>query len=251
MKFKKTLSMILALTVASSSLSVSAASLQTEVSQDLTTVSTEAPAEKNYVYGTMQIPYAAFYAAELNENNTAVDAVTSATASKWQKQAGTYYEAATEGAGGTILGVKYFVAIENDVYEELQKNNSALLATFSKTEEVPATYKVMDANGNFSAVQGNTTKLENVTYTFATTSTWGDYQINFTGLELDGTVYGVILETTDGAKYGLRHLENIWKNATQLSWSSGIKTVEAKGNTLSYELNNYSKKWQNHFKDHF
>lgn len=93
----------------------------------------------------------------------------------------------------------------------------------------------MDADGNFSAVQGNTTKLENVTYTFATTSTWGDYQINFTGLELDGTVYGVILETTDGAKYGLRHLENIWKNATQLSWSSGIKTVEAKGNTLSYE----------------
>ena len=34
------------------------------------------------VYGTMQIPYADFYAAELN-NSVAVDAVSSATANKW------------------------------------------------------------------------------------------------------------------------------------------------------------------------
>ena len=236
MKLKKILSMILTISVASTTVNVSAAALQTENAPVVTTVSDDTPVKKEYVYGSMKIPYEAFYEAELiGANNIKVDTVTSATTAKWQRQDGTYFEAAEDGKGGVILGVEYNVAIETTVYEELKKNNSSLLDGFSRIEEAPKTYKVMDAEGKFSAVVGEVTELENVTHTFATTSTWGDYQMNFSGLPLEGTVYGVVIETTDGTEYGLRHLENIWKNATQLSWSSGIKTVEAKGNALSYE----------------
>lgn len=236
MKLKKILSILLAMSVASTSFTVSAAPLQVEGTQVVKTVSGEAPVEKSYVYGIMKIPYAAFYEAELEgANDVKVDTVTSATASKWQNQAGTYYEGSAEGEGGKILGVEYYVAIEETVYEELEKNNSLLLTTFSKVDKVPDTYKVMDENGKFSAVQGKTTELENVKSTFTTQSYWGDYQMNFSKLGIEGTVYGVVIETEDGAKYGLRHLENIWNNGTQISWSSGIKTTEYRGNELSSE----------------
>lgn len=68
--------------------------------------------EEEYLYGIMQIPYADFYAAEGSASE--VDAVTSATTSKWSNQelvAGTYYEAHAEDEGGDILGVVYPVAI--------------------------------------------------------------------------------------------------------------------------------------------
>ena len=47
-----------------------------------------------------------------------------------------------------------------------------------------------------------------------------------------GTIYGIVLKTDDGSEYGMRHLENIWRD--QIAWSSGIKTVESHGNTLKY-----------------
>ncbi|MBQ2285018.1 MAG: fibronectin type III domain-containing protein, partial [Clostridia bacterium] len=127
------------------------------------------------------------------------------------------------------------VAIERSAYETLKAANNEIVATFTETESSAAAYKRMYQNGSLSATKGTTTKLEGVTNTFTTDSVWGDYQMNFTGLEMEGTVYGVIIKTTDGAKYGLRHLENIWKKGAEISWSSGIKTVEAKGNKLSYE----------------
>ena len=235
MKIKKVLSMLLAMAVATTSVSVYNAE-PVFAAEATTTVSNETPIEKNYVYGTMKIPYAAFYEAELGETNkVAVDAVTSATASKWKTQKGTYTEAAAEGNGGTILGVEYFVAIERDTYEELKSTKSTLLDTFTEIEQIPATYKVMDDNGNFSAVQGEVSKLNDVTAALATTSRYGDYQLNMSGLNLTGTVYGAVVKTTDGTKYALRHLENIWRNGMQLSWSTGFSTTESHGNQLSYE----------------
>ena len=48
------------------------------------------------------------------------DAVTSATAKKWTKQAGTYTSEADENGGGKILGVKGVeVAIEKNLYNSL------------------------------------------------------------------------------------------------------------------------------------
>ena len=103
--------------------------------QDFTFTIEAAPTE--YVYGTMDIPYADYYYGELgNKTNTTdstisytadlagdagmraentYDAVTSATAKKWTKQAGTYTSEADENGGGKILGVKGVeVAIEKN-----------------------------------------------------------------------------------------------------------------------------------------
>lgn len=235
MKMKKLLSMLLAMAVTTTSVSVWTAE---PVFAEETTcpVSNEAPIEKNYVYGIMKIPYADFYKAELGEtNNVTVDAVTSATANKWKTQKGTYSEIAAEGNGGTILGVEYYVAVEHDIYEKLKNTESTLLNTFKEIEEIPATYKVMDEEGNFLAVQGTVMKLNDVTASLTTKSNYGDYQLNMTGLALTGIVYGAVVKTTDGTRYALRHLENIWKNGAQLSWSTGFSTTESHGNKLSYE----------------
>lgn len=68
-----------------------------------------------YIYGTMQIPYGAFYAAEGVASE--VDAVTSATPTKWSSEtlaAGTYSAAHEADEGGDILGVVYPVAITQE-----------------------------------------------------------------------------------------------------------------------------------------
>ena len=82
MKMKKILSMLLAMSVAVTSVSVYT-SLPVFASEATNAVVNETSAEKTYVYGTMNIPYDAFYKAEIgNSNEVPVDAVTSATASK-------------------------------------------------------------------------------------------------------------------------------------------------------------------------
>ena len=91
-------------------------------------------ADSDKVYGTMNIPYADFYAAELS-NSIPVDAVSSATTSKWKGNntgsmgddgkwqngglaAGTF-NTETENGGGKILGVIYPVEIAKTDLEKL------------------------------------------------------------------------------------------------------------------------------------
>ena len=192
-------------------------------------------AEEDVVYGTMQIPYEAFYANEGIAGE--VDAVSSATDSKWQNQdlvGGTYNEPHTEDAGGDILGVVYPVSISAADLEVLGDNNYG----FTAMDSEPAAYKnVTVENGEavFSAVNGETTELE-AEYTFTTVTGYGDYEIdvksinNSEGTSDIGIIAGVKLTTTDGSVYGLRHLENIWRD--NLAWSCGITTNEKHGNEL-------------------
>ena len=235
MKMKKVLSMLLAMAVATTSISVYNAE-PVLAAEATNAVSNETSAEESYVYGTMDIPYASFFAAEIGTtNDVEVDAVTSATNAKWKNFAGSYSQADTEGEGGKILGARYNVAIESSVYETLKSENSSLLDSFTENTEIPDSYKIMDENGNFSEVKGKSTEAEGVTATLSTSSVWGDYQLTLTGLTVDAQkVAGAIIETTDGTKYGLRHLENIWLRANELAWGSGFKETEAKGNVLSY-----------------
>ena len=188
------------------------------------------------VYGTMEIPYSEFYA---SEGIDGVDTVSSATSSKWKNEnlvKGTY-NVETE-VGGDILGVKYYVAISEDDLAQLGDNNY----NFEKVEEVPQAYKnVTVENGNavFSEVIGSSTEEDEKTASISTDSKYGDYTItvdavnNANGTSDFGTIYGIVLKTEDGSEYGMRHLENIWRD--QIAWSSGIKTVESHGNTLKYE----------------
>lgn len=199
--------------------------------------SLSAGAEGEMVYGTMQIPYDAFYAAE--GVASAVDAVSSATTSKWKNEnltAGTYNAENADGSG-TILGVVYPVAISQADLDALGDNNYS----FTKLDEAPAAYKtvtVADGVAAFSAVQGATAAIEGVTATITVDTVYGDYCIdaavnNANGTSDVGRIYGIVLHTADGNGYGMRHLENIWRD--EIAWSSGFVTTERHGNALVYD----------------
>lgn len=199
--------------------------------------SLSAGAEGETVYGTMQIPYDAFYAAE--GVASAVDAVSSATTSKWKNEnltAGTYNAENADGSG-TILGVVYPVAISQADLDALGDNNYS----FTKLDEAPAAYKevtVTDGVAAFSAVQGATAAIEGVNATITVDTVYGDYCIdaavnNANGTSDVGRIYGIVLHTADGNGYGMRHLENIWRD--EIAWSSGFVTTERHGNALVYD----------------
>ena len=187
------------------------------------------------VYGTMEIPYSEFYS---SEDIDGVETVSSATTNKWKNEnlvKGTY-SVETENGGGDILGVKYYVAVSADDLEKLDESYH-----FEKVDEVPQAYKnVTVENGKavFSEIVGDTTTEENEV-TMNINMVWGDYVLDVSGLNNSGgtsefgTIYGVILETSEGDKYGMRHLENIWRD--EIAWSSGIKKSEPHGNVLNYE----------------
>lgn len=190
------------------------------------------------IYGTMHIPFAEFYAAEGVRGE--VDAVTSATASKWFSEslaAGSYSAAHENGAGGDILGVVYPVAIAQSDLDALGEDNYA----FTPLEGTPAAYKLVtveDGKASFSAVQGPDTAVD-ATVTLTTNTVWGDYQLdidaihNQNGTSDIGTIYGALVKTTDGTAYAMRQLENIWRD--ELSWSTGFRTVEPHNCPLVYE----------------
>ena len=197
------------------------------------------------VYGTMEVPYADFYKA-LGVTYD-VDAVTSATGSKWKQNeegklvAGTYNETVEDdesGKTGRILGVTYPVKISVGDLAMLGRNNG----NFTPLEEQPKVYldATAQAEGRtakavFNGIEGEPIPLTEAGATLTTLSSYGDYQISVTGTSSFSHVSGVLLKMEDGSLYGLRHLENIWRsNGAELAWSVGYVT-ETHGNTLSYE----------------
>ncbi len=115
--------------------------------------------------------------------------------------------------------------------------------TYYVPAETPAYYKEMSVDENenisFGAVQGMSEQNVSVNAELKLNSKYGDYQ-----LELDETavkavvnasngdkIYGVIINTTDGTTYALRHLGNIWKGK-ELAWSTGF-TTESHGCPIS------------------
>ncbi len=191
------------------------------------------------VYGTMNIPYADFYAAEI-ENAYEVDAVSSATKArdenskaKWQSNqeggivAGTYND-----GNGSILGVTFPVEVDAADVEKLAKYD------FKQLDSKPAAYKEVSVDGDKLTVSKlvDTDGEQNTdgSATVSTSTRYGDYQLNVKGYPEEVDLYGVIVNTKEGDKYALRHLENIWRGG-QISWSAGISTTEAHGNELKYD----------------
>lgn len=227
---------------------------------------------EQYVYGTMNLPYADYYYGELgNKTDTTdgkisydadlagdagmraegtYDAVTSATRKKWNSMFAdtTYSSEADENGGGKILGVSGVeVAIEQSLYDQLTADAKdsktsgvlgSLFAGFTPNEDqtvVPATYKQLFADGTLSATitAEPEVDLTNVTPTLKTDSKYGDYQLNMDGLDLgEGNLVYGVIVKTKTGNYGMLQLENIWKGGSKLAWSAGFKTTEVHGNSL-------------------
>ena len=205
-------------------------------------------ADGDKVYGTMNIPYADFYAAELS-NSVPVDAVSSATQNKWKGNstgkigddgkwqngglaAGTFNEEGENG-GGKILGVTYPVEISKADLEKLSDKMN-----FTELSEKPVAYKpVTVENGKASfgkLVDTDGEETLSGEMTVSSLTSWGDYQINVKGIPANCDIYGVIVKTKEGTDYDMRALENIWRNG-QIAWGTGVKEKEPHGNTLSSE----------------
>ncbi|MBQ3885148.1 MAG: NPXTG-anchored protein [Ruminococcus sp.] len=189
-------------------------------------------ASSEKVYGTMNIPYADFYSAEIG-NAYEVDAVSSATKSKWAMNepgklvAGTYND-----GNGTILGVTFPVEVNASDVDKLSKYD------FKVLDEKPAAYKRVSLSGDALSVSklvdSNGEQNVDGSATVSTSTRYGDYQLNVKGFPEGADLYGVIVNTKEGDKYALRHLENIWRNG-QISWSTGITTKEGHGSELRFE----------------
>lgn len=221
----------------------------------------------NTRYVLMNIPYDEFYAAEL-QNDVAVDGVTSATLNKTRTGSlvgGSYHVNAD---GSDITGITFPVKIEkgldlskytkitDDSKVEISVTNRGQTSTTTYTgkdalfesasysyyvlSEAPAYYKeaTLDKDGKltFGKIQGAEAQKLDVTASLSTSTSYGDYQVD---VDLDddtiskmGNVYGVIFSTKEGADYGMRHLENVWRT-TEIAWCTGFTTSVHKCPTSS------------------
>ena len=208
-------------------------------------------------YVLMNIPYAAFYKSETTNNDVDVDVFTSATKNKTRTTGlagGSYHENAD---GSQIDGITFAVKVDTSVdltkYKEVKDTDKVDITVTNRGQtstttlegkdtlfenetyayypltEAPANNKEvsMDKDGKlvFSEVKGKKAEvLTGVTAELLTQSSYGDYQLNLDGLPEDkiasSNVNAVIVKTTDGTAYGMRHLENIWRG-NELAWSTG------------------------------
>jgi hypothetical protein len=224
---------------------------------------TAANADTDATYVLMNIPYADFYAAELNNNTVPVDAFTSATKNKTRTgtlAAGSYH---VDPEGTDITGITYPVKVDSSVdlskYKEVTDADSVEISVTNRGQTSTTTYAGKDAlfenesyayynlgteepdcykevslasDGSltFSKIEGSksepTVVSDGKVETFTTDTTYGDYQLD---LDADTVPFSsddtiyAVIISTDEADYGLRHMENVWL-ATKLSWCTGFTT---------------------------
>ena len=224
------------------------------------------------VYVLMNIPYADFYKAELN-NTVKVDATTSATKTKTKSTLanGSYH---ADNTGEHISGITYPVKIKTGTdLSKLTKITDASKVSITvnmKGKETtteykgkdalfesadysyyvlstaPAYYKELTVNEDGTYSFGKTTATEKTVEgaaieKFKTSSKYGDYQLNLNfdkvadSDQISGNtkVLAAVITTTDGTQYGLRHVENIWKG-TEFAWGTGF-TTQSHGCPISGE----------------
>ena len=209
-------------------------------------VGVEPEPESGYVL--MNIPYDAFYAAE--GVSSGVDAVTSATLNKPRTSTlagGSYH---VDPTGTDITGVIYPVYVTDMSvladYTQITDESSVTISVTNRGEttettftgkdalfeapsyayyvlsEDPVLYKTLKADGSFSAVNAAAATVTGVTADVVYAGRHTNIEIPLegtTGIEQGDAVSGVVITVSDGSKYGLRHVYNIWR-ATELGWNN-------------------------------
>ena len=226
--------------------------------------------EAKTLYGKVNLPYADFYYGEL-KNLTAVsndlnadavdkaaslradgmyDAVTSSTKNKFKSFFPTTYNSVNEDGSGKILGVKDVnVAIDKALYDKVKKaiaegktSKNPLFdivknMTLNEGNAQPKEYKVINGDGTLTATKGDGTIITTATATISTINRYGNYGIKLSGEGIPAAkdVDGVILKTSDGSMYAMKHLENIWVKTNEISFAVKPDFVEPHGNRVNYK----------------
>ncbi|MBP3898427.1 MAG: S-layer homology domain-containing protein [Mogibacterium sp.] len=214
--------------------------------------------ETEQQYVLMNIPYDKFYEAE---GVAGVDAVTSATLNKPRTgglAGGSYH---VKGDGTDITGVIYPVLVEDPAslagFTQITDESSVDITVTNRGQTTtttytgqdalfeapsyayytlsikPAYYKVLNADGSFSAVVGDVSSVSGVTGDVTVGARHADIEIKLsgtTGIETGAKVSGVVLTDADGNKYGLRHVANIWRG-TEIGWN--LSDFDLGGKTIT------------------
>ena len=209
----------------------------------------------------MNIPYGKFYAAELPKDAPELDAVTSATKTKPRTgtlAGGSYH---TDPEGSDIAGVIYpvyvpdlamladYTQITDESSVEITVTNRGQTVTtvyegkdalfeapdyaYYLLDETPAYYKTMNADGSFGPVSGETASVEGVEAEVKIGARHANVEIVLSGtagVEKGDKVSAVVVTDTEGQKYALRHIANIWR-ATELGFNYG--DLDLAGKTIA------------------
>jgi hypothetical protein len=240
--------------------------------QDYTFTIGETAEDTDYVYGTINLPYADYYYGELfdvtedatmqleADDPTAsiraegyYDAVTSATNTKSVKYGSTYYTANEDGSV-TVNGIKdVAVAIPKSLYEEATAaiaagstcNNQLLNLvesfTVSESQETPTEYKVLNGDGTLTAMKDSNEAVivNDANITVQTNTTYGNYQISVSDpdslLPDSDNMEGVVITTSDGASYAMLHVDNLWLRTGEIAWAVRDNYLVHNANTLKYK----------------
>ena len=189
-------------------------------------------AAETYHYATTDMTWAEFYAGEIEQTSTALkeaglDAYTSATATRM-------FASIVSADGSNIQGLKTIqVRMTEDIYNALKDNprySFDTTATYTK-------YKDVNADGTFGAMTGidATTKTgANVILSSGANAAWGTYYLAISDDTVDysyittSNKLGAVIETDNGS-YGLRHVNNMWRNANDLGLTVDDAYVEIHG----------------------
>ena len=185
------------------------------------------------------------------------DAVTSATNTKSKKYETTYF---TENENGsvTVEGIKdVAIAVPEKLYndakaaiEEGKTCNNQLLnivGNMTVNEDqtvVPTEYKMLNGNGTLSAMvdSNDAITVTDATVTASTNTRYGNYQLSITEKDSENSVLptaenmeGAIVTMTDGSKYAMLHVDNLWLRTGEIAWATTDNFVVHNANTLKYK----------------
>ncbi|MBP5456994.1 MAG: hypothetical protein J6Y37_10865 [Paludibacteraceae bacterium] len=190
-------------------------------------------------FATTDMAWSEFYAGELCQSASSleadgVDVFTSATSGK-----ATRFSACLSSEDGRqILGVKAVsVAIPEALYKALSVEEKR---RFSFVEDTLfSEYKLLKSDGSFSAYNSTPVAKSGVTVSLnAGAFSWGNYGISLSGdITRDdipsANLQGAIITTSNGQKYALTPLNNLWLNTLEMAFC--VKEfVEPHGNHPAY-----------------
>lgn len=190
--------------------------------------------EDSYHYAVTNMTWAEFYSGEIgsNFNSSEYDAVSTAT-QRFSSRLNQLVSENTDSGGTVYSGVKAVqVRMTQDVYDILSSDTRYSSWDVSEFDE----YKDVDASGSFGAMVSKTQKVDGVSVTLASgpSTHHTQYALEISGLDLaslglklgEGSgrtstfdyYLGGLLETSDGKKYGLKHLDNLWVNTSEIGF---------------------------------
>ena len=185
------------------------------------------------------------------------DAVTSATNTKSKKYDTTYYTENEDGSV-TVEGIKdVAIAVPESLYNEAKAaieekktcNNQLLniVGNMTVNEDqtvVPTEYKVLNGDGTLSAMvdSNEAITVSDATVTASTNTRYGNYQLSITEKDSENSVLptaenmeGAIVTMTDGSKYAMLHVDNLWLKTGKIAWATTENFVVHNVNTLKYK----------------